>query len=476
MYSKLFSLCAYSPEELEREKPRIEKAFKKVGLTEADVKRAEKRVTEFYDTSLQGVRKLLGLWMKEFIHVVLAGEERKKIIFSSVPSIGGNPAAVANMISKDFYAGFPDVVFFAVMGGIFGRIEHLLEAAERHSMPAGFAHCAANQIRLGRYLLNATPKPDLQISWAVFCDEAPKLDDMIAEYFGVPTITVNRCQDGWTVIDGVAQVPERSIQYAADEVERVVRRMSEVLGVTITDEMLMGSLLKLFQLYDYWVELGLLMKEDPMPISQVDLNLLHWATIVCFQRDDDLIDACKTLLEEAKQRVAKGIGPLAKGAPKVFFAGVSSIEDPSLVRLAENLGIGVNSTEYQVFGPSGEPRLEIGDVGELAKLGPYQIIARIFSKNNVFAGLQPQIETLIKAFQFWNVDGIWWFQHSPCRTYPTNALMLKDAIRKFMPDVPFFILEGDEYDPRSYNTEQLRVRLETFADMVKMRKANAQKQ
>ena len=475
MYEQLFSLCGFSAEDLAKEMPRIRKAFERVGLTEEDVERGVQRIEAFYDTSLEGVRRLLGVWMKEFLCMVLADEEREKIIYSTVPSIGGNPAAVANLISKDFYAGFPDILLSAVMGGIFGKIDGFLEEAEKHALPSGYAHCGVNQLRLGRYLLSSTPKPDLAISWAVFCDEAPKVDDIISEYFQIPTIVVNRCQDGWTVKDGIPQVSDRSIQYAADEIKRVVNRMSETLGVPITDDMLMGSLLKLFELYDFWVELGLLLKEDPMPLSQVDLNLVHWATVICFQDYDELIQACRILLEEVKERARNGIGVLEKGAAKVFFAGVSSISDPSLVKLMEDLGIGVNSTEYQVFAPSGEPRLDLGDVGDLARLGPYQIIARIFSKNNVFGGLAPQIEGLKKAFRFWEVDGVLWYLHTNCRTYSTSALMIKDAIAKDIPELPFMILEGDVYDSRAYNTEQLRVRLETFADMVRIKKGKIAK-
>jgi benzoyl-CoA reductase/2-hydroxyglutaryl-CoA dehydratase subunit BcrC/BadD/HgdB len=474
MYSKLLSLCGFSPEDLEREKPRIEKAFQKAGLKEEDFRRAEKRVETFFDIQLEGVRRLLGVWVKEFIHFILAGEERKKIIYSTLPSLGGNPIAVVNLISKDFYACFPDVVVMFFLSSIFGKANYLYETAETHALPAGFVHCGIDQLRLGRYLTGLGPKPDLQVSWAIFCDEAPKLDDMISEYFGVPTVFINRCQDGWEVVDGIARVPERNIAFAADEIKRSVDRISEVLNVTITDEMLMGSLLRLFELYDYWVEIGLLMKNDPLPARQADLMLLHFATVICFQEMDELIEACRILLAELKDRVNRDVGPLKKGSPRVFLAGVPPLCDPGLLKLIEELGLGINSTEYQVFGPSGGPRFDIGDAGDLAKLGPYQIIARIFSKNNLFAGHLPQIQSLKKAFRFWNVDGVLWHLHTSCRTYSTNALMLKESIAKDNPDLPFIIVEGDYYDPRAYNPEQLRVRLETFADMVKIRKARMQ--
>jgi len=43
MYTELLTLCGYSPEEIEKERPRIENALEKAGLGREDVEHAENR-------------------------------------------------------------------------------------------------------------------------------------------------------------------------------------------------------------------------------------------------------------------------------------------------------------------------------------------------------------------------------------------------------------------------------------------------
>jgi benzoyl-CoA reductase/2-hydroxyglutaryl-CoA dehydratase subunit BcrC/BadD/HgdB len=467
-------MCGFNSEDVEKERPRIEKAIQKIGLKEEDFKRAEKRVETYFDIKLKGMRKILGIFLKEFISLLLAREEKKKVIYSMLPSLGGNPAAVVNLVSKDFYAGFPDIIFCFVMGQIFGKLGYILDAAENHALPAGMAHCGSDQLRLGRYLLELTPKPDLHISWGVLCDEAPKLDDMISEYFGIPTVFINNCQDGWIVESGIPRVPERTFQFVGGEVKRAVNKISDVIGIEITDEMMMASLVKTMEYFNYWAEIGLLFKNDPMPLSQVDMLCLHLLILICVQNQDELIDASRILLEELKERVANDIGAVEKGTPKVLIAGVTPIPDPSIARLIEELGVAVSVTELQIFGPNGEPRPDIGEAGDLIKAGPYVTIAKLFATNSVFSGVGPRIDMLQKASNYWDVDAILWYLHSNCRTYSTDALMIKDAMKKAT-DLPFLFMEGDLYDPRVYNLQQQRVRLETFAEMVKAHRAGKQK-
>lgn len=56
--------------------------------------------------------------------------------------------------------------------------------------------------------------------------------------------------------------------------------------------------------------------------------------------------------------------------------------------------------------------------------------------------------------------------HYSCRPFATDALMVKDALKKEL-GIPVLVLEADIYDPRFYTREQLRTRLESFAELVK---------
>jgi len=74
-YDELLTLCAFDQGEIEDQRPRIESAFTKLGLAPADMERAVARVQKSFDLGLLGVRKALGVCLKELFDVVLARQE-----------------------------------------------------------------------------------------------------------------------------------------------------------------------------------------------------------------------------------------------------------------------------------------------------------------------------------------------------------------------------------------------------------------
>ena len=88
MYTELFKLCGFEAEEIEKERPRIDKAFKIVGIGVDDIERAEDRIKKYFDIELMGVRKVLGIWLKQLIDLALAREERKRLVYICFPPVG----------------------------------------------------------------------------------------------------------------------------------------------------------------------------------------------------------------------------------------------------------------------------------------------------------------------------------------------------------------------------------------------------
>ena len=56
MYSKLLSLCGFTPEELACERSRIDKAFEIWGLGTTDVRQAENRIEKYFDMTIDEIR------------------------------------------------------------------------------------------------------------------------------------------------------------------------------------------------------------------------------------------------------------------------------------------------------------------------------------------------------------------------------------------------------------------------------------
>jgi len=72
---EFLELCGYEPFEIQTESARVSAALARVGVTEEDLDTGKRRLATYYDLELVGVRKVLGLLLKEFTNIVLARDE-----------------------------------------------------------------------------------------------------------------------------------------------------------------------------------------------------------------------------------------------------------------------------------------------------------------------------------------------------------------------------------------------------------------
>ena len=84
-YDELLEVCGFTVEEIDQERYRIEKAFRKLELGPEDMARAVTWVSYNHDVELAGVRMMLGIWLKELIDLVLAKDEGKKLVYFGFP-------------------------------------------------------------------------------------------------------------------------------------------------------------------------------------------------------------------------------------------------------------------------------------------------------------------------------------------------------------------------------------------------------
>jgi hypothetical protein len=84
-FREYFDMLGFDPVDVEKELPRIKKAFAKLGVTTQDLKICQKRLSEALDLSLVGVRKCLQVFFNETVNLVLAGEEHEKILYTTLP-------------------------------------------------------------------------------------------------------------------------------------------------------------------------------------------------------------------------------------------------------------------------------------------------------------------------------------------------------------------------------------------------------
>ncbi len=462
MAMKLLELCGFAPDEIKREQERIDRVFEKLALTPEDILQAEKRVKKNFDVSLTGIRKCLGIWMKQLIDLVLAREEGKKIVYPSFPNIPMIGLAL-NLASEKIYCQAPEIVVALVVGQILGKIDPILEEAEAKGLPPGIGMCSLNQVRLGAIAKGIIPLPDLTLPSGSFCDQAPKVDELLHEIYGVKAVFIDGVMDSTS--SDYPQTTPRRVKYFGKEIRRAIDETQKTLDIEISDEKLDRALQEMVKLYYGLVGLWDFMKKDPVPVSQADLGLFFWLLTSPERRCmAEAFDTINTLTKEVKKRADDGRGVVEKGAPRVLLLS-HHVTDPGIMHMIEDSGLAISLTSLA----------SISDAMAMSFAGEHYTTFEDRAADQLLSfGLYHSVNGLIQRCKElsknWQVDGFINLYPFSCRPLALSPLIAKKDIEEDL-GIPVLALEGDYYDTRNYSAEALKTRVETFAEMLRASKA-----
>jgi hypothetical protein len=462
-YDELLKLCGFEDEEIEKERPRIEKSFERLGIGPEDMEMAENWVRQNHDVTLTGVRKLLGAWLKELIDLVLAKDDGKKIVYFGFPAILG-PGLMLSASSEDVFVCAPDMVLDHTMGQIFNKLTPILEAGEANGLPAGHALCSLWQAKIGGLAKGMIPVPDLALASSYFCDMGSKADDFVTALYGVPVAYIDGVMDSeWGEYPDY--LPER-VQYLGTQINQGLNKAEKVLGIKIAPDAweksqeggkaYVNNLLRLLDL----------LKADPVPVGVAELELLEalWGSSTG-RGIREGIKAMEILIHEMEERVKAGIGATEKGIPRVMI-GVGHTSDPRVTRLVEDAGLAVPLTFILAWvgGPSVKPKGTYNTPGE--KMADYELAAANYH------GTDAVIKRFEESAKVVKLDGFIVNYLYNCRP----AALTSHNQKKYLEEkigLPVLSLEEDNFDSRAYSAASLRTKVETFADMLKAKRKSA---
>lgn len=453
----LLHLCGFQETEIEREKSRLERVFEKIGLDQADPEPLEERARSHLGTDLLGVRKLLRAWVLELLDLVLAKEEGKTVIYYGYPSIQG-PGMAIKAASTDLYVGCPDVILCHTVGMIFDRLNPLLEAAEENGLPAGHGLCSLQQIRNGALALGIIPVPDLVTGSSYYCDMGSKADELLHQVYGQPSIYIDGSMDSaWGEYPDYH--PQR-IAYFGNQINKLFDRVKEIIGVEVTQQSMADAVQTSRELLGALGKLTLLMMADPMPISGVASGLaVNLAGASSGRAVTDGPEAVNTLCREVEERIARGVGVVEKGAPRVLnFA--HHLSDPTITRMIENTGLAVAASLVTAPPPRRDKSLVFDTIGET--------LAEAALRGGAFHSTYGFAVRFADAVKMLNMDGVIWGYQYNCRPLALGSHLVKQVIED-RTGVPTLSLEMDLYENRNYSAEALKTRVEAFAEMLRSR-------
>jgi benzoyl-CoA reductase/2-hydroxyglutaryl-CoA dehydratase subunit BcrC/BadD/HgdB len=454
MFFELLNLCGFEPDEIEKQKPRIERTFDILEIGSDDVRRGTERIKKYFDTDLIGMRKVLGLWIRELIDMVLAKQEGKRVVCVSYPPVSEISAALA-LASEDIYCASPDVVLNNTLNLIFDKINPVLETAEKHGLPPGIAFCSYLQTRLGAIAKGIIPMPDLLIPSCYMCDLTPETDQLLHELYGIPVAYIDNIMD----VKGEEwpEVNPRKVRYLAAELESAMGKFSQLFDLPVQEGEIREAIETRNRLYAAISRIRELAQRDPIPLGQNNCKIINDLASSCIKRGlQDGVGILNVLRGEVEKRVDEGKGVVERGAPMVLVSMLPY--DPTFADLIEKSGLAIYGTST-IPTPSASGRSSYTSLWE-------QIAETLMKRRGGQYSSWAYIIQLKELAQLSHVKGFIFWTHYSCRQYSIFPLKAKEIIEAEL-NIPVLLLEGDYCDFRSYTTEQMSTKIETFAEMVK---------
>jgi hypothetical protein len=470
MLNELLKLLDFTEDEIARETPRFEKAFEICTIDDTDIERAIERLNTYFDMSSEGVRGIVATFLLAFNGYVLAREDgAEKIVYGEWPlpvqiMLAAKAAAPPNVL-----VGAPTQVLNVVLGQFFDKVTPLTEAGERMGQAAGNAHCALYQTFAGALELGILPKPDLLLSEGFFCEPPGAAMELLHTLYGIPVVHLDGNVDSpW----GHWPKPwERQVKYLGHQIERMLAEIERIIGFKITEEdKRQGNRLNALLFYNHQKATQLVAQADPQPISHVGLALGGYLYNTPLPGDLQLRanDAISMLVDEVQEKVEKGEGVIEKGAPRVWFS-IGVVTDPSQIYMVEKAGVNLTNLFYQFWlphwmSPPTDYPTEYRGFGEK--------VAYAVQKAGPFCSVWGNLQIIKDYVDACKLDGMIYCHAYSCKGYTIPALVIKKEIEKDF-GIPVMVMEGDIYDSRNYSAEQMRTRVETFAEMLREMKRAA---
>jgi benzoyl-CoA reductase/2-hydroxyglutaryl-CoA dehydratase subunit BcrC/BadD/HgdB len=278
------------------------------------------------------------------------------------------------------------------------------------------------------------------------CDGKKKMFELLANLRPIHILQLPQNQDS-----------ETALSFWYQEVKRFKERMERETGVQITDERLSDAIRLTNKERRAKKALMDLAKMKPSPISGMELLTINFKT--GFFMDKRLgITLMNEFVEEIQKTAFQGESPFTPDTPRILLTGVPvGLGSDKVVRLIERAGANVVCFEtcggYRSVLTIDEKKPPLRAIAEKYLATPCSVM----SPN---PGRYKLLTELIDGF---SVDGVVDLTWQACHTYNVESY----SIGRFVDEkfhLPFLHLETDYSES---DTEQLRVRIEAFLEMVK---------
>lgn len=319
----------------------------------------------------------------------------------------------------------------------------MLDASERY----GFSRDSCTFLRgvLGASFSNILPRPDALVSTSYYCDGDPKIFDIFAEEYKKPHFYIHvpfNAEADWAAA------------ILAEQLEEMTLELAKVTGKEFHKEKLSEVIEYSNEARRYFLRAMELRKNVPSPMLGCEA-IDYIAAISQLWGSKEFVRISRTLCEELEERVERKAQAVEPERFRILWCHLRPYYNDEVFNYIENHHGAVVAFES----------VNLITWGEMDPAKPFRSLAEKLLANPAIGPYERMVKVVLGMIKDYRIDGLIWMAPWGCRHFNSLSQLVKDALRKVV-DTPFYILDLECIDKRNYSKEQVRTRLDAFAEVL----------
>lgn len=308
--------------------------------------------------------------------------------------------------------------------------------------------CSFLRGTVGSIINDYMPTPDFLIATSLYCHGSAQVFYSISKKYNKPFYYIDVPYD---------YDRPYAIEYIAKQLEDVMKKMAKDSNREFNIDKLKQSIEYSNQARDYYAKVNELRKNKPTPMlggEAIDYAIILAHTFGC----SEMVEICKTLYEELKDKVDKGLGSLDKEKHRILWRQLRPYYSNVLFDYLE-----IKHKAAVVFEEVNGIHWE-----EMESEDPFKSLSKKLLSNRGLGQLQRWLDFTHSFIGDYNIDGIVEFAHWGCRFLSASTQILKDSLQS--KHTPILVIEGDCIDRRDYSDAQIKTRIDAFIEILDRKK------
>jgi len=314
--------------------------------------------------------------------------------------------------------------------------------------------CTIDRTLMGLAMGGFLPQPDLIIHTSQPCDSTLITYPVLAQYLGVPHLTLDTPYWG----------DRRSLDYAARELQKEAAFIEKHTGRALDRERLAWVIDLSNQAYRLIGEVNELRKAVPCPLPSKLLPLTG-GMFGCAVGTPELLAYVRRMRDWARERVARGQGQLQEERLRLGWVQIPIYFNTSICDWLEQ--------EYGAVAPmdllNNYQTIVIDDPGDPQQVyqGLAQRMLRMTMGQVSRGPSQYYIQSALEVCRDYKADVAVASGHLGCKQMWGAFQLVKDVLADEL-GIPTFIYDCDHLDPRVVSLDQIKARFEEFFSTLRL--------